>query len=96
MAGRVSARGQELFNAQANIGRDLSEERWRNVATAMERNRGGSPIEVPELLVRAALPNLEEPERLEEGNNLSRLQNRERAQAQATCTLRTSTNSASS
>ena len=40
----------------------------------MYRDRGESPVGVPELLVRASLPNLLEPQPLENGDHLARLE----------------------
>jgi hypothetical protein len=43
-----------------NIGRDLPQQRGRDIATCVKRNSGTATIRVPELLVRAALPDLYE------------------------------------
>jgi hypothetical protein len=43
-----------------DIGRDLAQQRGRDIPTCVERNRGAATVRVPELLVRAALPDLRE------------------------------------
>jgi hypothetical protein len=66
---------QELFDVEPNIGRDLAQQRRRDVATGVERNRRASPVWVAELLMRTTLPYFREPVLLKKLYNLARLKN---------------------
>lgn len=50
------------------------QQRGRDVSPLMKRGRGDTAIRVPELFVRAALPNLSEPKALEKAHHLARLE----------------------
>ena len=67
---------QELFHAEANVCRDLAQERRRYVATPVEWNGGATTVGMTKLLVRAALADFNETKLLEKPDNLLRLQNR--------------------
>jgi len=43
-----------------DIGRDLAQKRGRDIATCVERDGGAATVRMPELLVRATLPELRE------------------------------------
>ena len=52
-------------------------QRRRDIAAGVHRHRGHPAVCVPELLVRAALPDLHEPESLKAGDDLSRREDRD-------------------
>ena len=56
----LSQETQEFVGGQTDVGRDLAQQRGRDVATRVEGNSGAATVGVPELLVRAALPDLAE------------------------------------
>jgi hypothetical protein len=65
---------QEVLNRHADVLGDLAQQRRRNVATLMKRHCCSAPIGMPKLSVRAALPNLDEPQRCKKCNDLARLE----------------------
>ena len=72
---------------QADVRGDLAQEDRRDVAALVKRNSREPPIGVPELLVRASLPDLDGAQNVEKPCNLCGFQDREVAQAtQATLT----------
>ena len=73
--GGAALRSHELGNGQPDVPADLAEQRGRDIATRVHRHRGNPAVGVPELLVRPALADLDEPEALEAGDNLSRFEN---------------------
>ncbi len=70
---------QELFRSDPDIPADLSQEKGRDVATSMERNRSAPAVRVAILFMRASLPNLHEAHRLQRTRDFSRAQPGSRA-----------------
>ena len=70
---------EELFGRYPDVLRNLPQQRGRDVASAVERNGRASTIRVAELFVRAFLPNLDEAQTLEKGDDLTRFQRGQRA-----------------
>jgi len=67
----------ELLDAHADVARNDTEQAWRDVPASVIRNGGCPTVGVSELLVRAALPDFEESEATENGNNNSRPKRRD-------------------
>ncbi len=67
----------EVANIQPDVVSDFPEEGRRDIPSLMKGNRGDAAIRMLKLLVRAALPDLDEPKALENGNDLSRFENRQ-------------------
>jgi hypothetical protein len=61
---------EQVIDSQANVLGDLAEQDGRNIPSPMERHRGASAGSVTKLLVRAALPDLREPELAENRDDL--------------------------
>jgi hypothetical protein len=57
-----SALREEVVDFHFDIASDLSHQRWRDVSTLVKGDRRAAPIGMTELLVRASLTNLDEPE----------------------------------
>jgi hypothetical protein len=72
----------------------LSQEDWGNVSSWMNRHRSASAVRVPKLFVRASLSKLQEPEGLQDRDDLARLENRQMAHPQRTVIVCVPTNSA--
>ena len=51
-----SAIAEELLHRHADVFRDLTQQRWRNVATLVGRNGGAAATRIAELLMGAPLP----------------------------------------
>lgn len=64
---------EQLVYGQADVFSDLAQQDWRDIATGMNGDSGGPAIRVPKLLVRAALPRLDETKPTEQRNHLARL-----------------------
>ena len=73
-AGRLPAIRNELLYRQPDVANDAAQQDRRQVASTMHRHRRRPTVRVAKALVRAALANLLEAERQENGNDLSRLQ----------------------
>jgi hypothetical protein len=53
---------EELLHSHTNVFRDLTQQRWRNVATLVGRNGGAAAARITELLMGAPLPDKFEAE----------------------------------
>jgi len=73
---RRSTMAEQLFRCETDVPGDLPEQDGREVAALVERNGGRPAVGVPELLVRAALSGLLEPESAKDGHDLARLEDR--------------------
>ena len=63
---------EQVVDGQADVARDFPEQRRRDVAPLVEWDRRGAPVCVAELLVRSALADLFEAERLEQPDDFLR------------------------
>jgi hypothetical protein len=70
----LATSSEEFLNGQPNISGDLPQQGGGDISSLVNRDRGDSPIWMLELLVRAPLPNLSEPESLKHGDDLARLE----------------------
>jgi hypothetical protein len=70
-----SAAPKELFDSQADIARDLSEQRGRNVSTAVKRYGRAATIRVSVLTMGPALTGFDEAESFEQCRDLAGLEN---------------------
>ena len=72
---------QEVLCRCRDVSDDLPEEKWRNIAAAVHRNRSSASVGMPELFVRIALTNLYKTHLLQYADHLARLQNRKTGHA---------------
>ena len=87
-AARRSTTGREkLLGRQADVARDLPKKERRDVPSAVKRDRRLPAVGVPKLTMRAALPDDDETEALEEPFDLPRLQHGKGRHGQATWTV---------
>ena len=70
---------EEFLFRDSNVFDNLAKEVRRNVASLMNGHRRYATIVVSELLMRAALANLDETKFVENGNDLTWLQDRQLA-----------------
>lgn len=70
---------QQLVDREVNVPRDLPEQRRRDVAAGMERDRCPSAVRMSELPVGATLPRFSEAQTYQKSSDLTRLQNWYRA-----------------
>ena len=75
--GAVLSPLQELVDRQPDVPCDLSQQDRRDIAPAMNRDRRAAAIGVSELLMRASLARLCKTEAFLNGNDFSRLENRD-------------------
>ena len=75
---------EELFGGYPNVGSDLPKKAWRYISTLVNGDRRGPAVGLPELLVRAALPDLGETECMKNFDDLLGFENRKRAHCYAT------------
>jgi len=80
-------RCEKLLGRQADVARDLPKKERRDVPPAVKRDRCLSAVGVPKLTMRAALPDDDETEALEEPFDLPRLQHGKGRHGQATWTV---------
>jgi len=73
-----SAVPKKLLHRQADIARDPSEQRGRNVPVAMEGHGRAAAIRVSILAMGSTLTDLDEAESFKERRNLARLENWQR------------------
>ena len=74
------ARGEELADGESGVLGDPAEERWCDIATAVEWHGSSAAVRVAVLTMRAPLPQKFKAEPLEQRLDLPRLQDRHRAQ----------------
>jgi hypothetical protein len=79
-----SAAPKELLHSQADIARDLSEERGRNVSAAVERYGRAAAIRVSVLAMGPALTGFYEAESFKQRRDLAGLENWQRARHYST------------
>jgi hypothetical protein len=79
-----SATTKQLLDRQADIARDLAEERWRNVAATMEGYGSAAAVRMTVLTVRPALTGFDETQPFKQRRYLAWLENWQRARHYAT------------
>jgi len=77
---RCPLRSHELRDRRPDITADLAQQGGRDITPGMHRHGRDAAVGVAELLVRATLADLDETQPLEAGDNLARLEDRDRAQ----------------
>ena len=73
--------GDEILWRHVDVATDLSEEAWRQVPRPVNWHRRYTTVGMTELLVRPALPHLDEPKPFETRNHLAGSQNGQRPHA---------------
>lgn len=68
---------KQLIESKPDVFRYLTEQDGRNVATLMERHRRASAVHISKLLVRTSLTDFRKTECSENGDDLTRLKNRD-------------------
>ena len=86
---------EQLLHVEADVTRDLPQQRWRHTSPWMEGNGRRAPVRMPVLPMGTALSHLDKAQRLPEPRYFARLQDRDRAHY-ATLTVWIPTNSDSS
>ena len=87
LAGIVLTTFEQFFDTQTDILGDLAQQDRGNIPTGVERHGSAATIGMTELLVGTALSGFDEAERLQEGNDLAWLENRDARHTQATFTV---------
>ena len=77
--GGAALRSDELGDRHPDVATDLAQQGGRDITPRMHGDGRDAAVGVAELLVRAALADLDEPEPLEAGDHLARLKDRDRA-----------------
>ena len=77
----------ELVNRQSDVLCDLSQQDRRKIPAPMIRDSRAPAVRMPKLLMRAALAGLGKTQAFQNGNGLSRFENRDFAHVQLTVTV---------